>query len=70
MVTIPPGSKYLKILRRQEEFESPAVSCPKGMPRALARGKGATLEDADGNIYIDCFSWAGARHRGMPIPRS
>ena len=70
MAMIPPGSRYLEILRQQEEFESPAVSFTRGKPMALARGKGATLEGADGNIYIDCFSWTGASRQGMPIPRS
>ncbi|MFO7731557.1 MAG: aspartate aminotransferase family protein, partial [Spirochaetia bacterium] len=48
----PPGPKSQEILTYQSEHESSVVSYPKGMPMALKRGKGATLEDVDGNVYI------------------
>lgn len=68
IVTVPPGPKSQAILKYQAENESSAVSYSKGMPMALARGKGATLEDVDGNIYIDMFSGAGVMALGHAHP--
>ncbi len=68
IVVTPPGPRSLEILKMQEDLESSSVSYPKGMPMALARGKGATLEDVDDNIYIDCFSGAGVMALGHGHP--
>lgn len=68
ILTTPPGPKSREILKMQEELESSAISYPRGMPMALARGKGATLEDVDGNIFIDCFSGAGVMALGHAHP--
>lgn len=68
ILTTPPGPKSREILKMQEEMEGSAISYPKGMPMALARGKGATLEDVDGNIFIDCFSGAGVMALGHSHP--
>jgi diaminobutyrate-2-oxoglutarate transaminase len=68
IVVTPPGPRSLEILKMQEDLESSSVSYPKGMPMALERGKGATLEDVDGNIYIDCFSGAGVMALGHGHP--
>jgi diaminobutyrate-2-oxoglutarate transaminase len=65
---VPPGPKSKEILEFQAANESSAVSYSKGMPMAVARGKGATLEDADGNIYIDMFSGAGVMALGHGHP--
>ncbi len=69
IVTTPPGPKSLEILEQQAAYESSAVSYSKGMPMALERGKGATLVDVDGNVYIDFFGGAGvmALGHGHPI---
>jgi len=64
----PPGPKSQEILSYQKEHESSAVSYPKGMPMALRRGRGATLEDVDGNIYIDMFGGAGVMAVGHGHP--
>ncbi len=53
---VPPGPKSKEILEYQAANESSAISYAKGMPMAMAKGKGATIEDVDGNIYIDMFS--------------
>lgn len=68
ITTTPPGSKSREILEYQSETEGSVVSYPKGMPMALARGRGATLEDVDGNIYIDLFSGAGVMALGHGHP--
>ena len=64
----PPGPKSKEILGYQEEHESSVVSYTKGMPMALQRGRGATLEDVDGNVYIDMFGGAGVMAVGHGHP--
>ena len=58
----PPGPKSKELLEYQAAHESSAISYAKGMPMAVWRAKGATVEDMDGNIYIDCFGGAGVIH--------
>lgn len=65
---VPPGPKSKEILDFQSAHESSAVSYAKGMPMAMAKGKGATIEDVDGNIYIDMFSGAGVMAMGHGHP--
>ena len=64
----PPGPKSKEILDYQTAHESSVVSYPKGMPMALKRGRGATLEDVDGNVYIDMFGGAGVMAVGHGHP--
>ncbi|MFA5514175.1 MAG: aspartate aminotransferase family protein [Sphaerochaetaceae bacterium] len=68
IVSVPPGPKSKEILQFQWDNESSAVSYSKGMPMAIAKGKGATIEDVDGNIYIDMFSGAGVMALGHGHP--
>lgn len=63
-----PGPKSQEILNYQAEVESSVVSYPKGMPMALESGKGATLTDVDGNVYIDFFGGAGVMALGHGHP--
>jgi len=65
---VPPGPKSQEILGYQNDNESSAVSYSKGMPMAMARGRGATIEDVDGNVYIDLFSGAGVMALGHGHP--
>ncbi|NHJ12252.1 MAG: aspartate aminotransferase family protein [Candidatus Thorarchaeota archaeon] len=64
----PPGPRSREMLQRQEAIESAAVSYPKAIPVAFAEGKGATLKDVDGNIYIDFFAGAGVVNVGHCNP--
>jgi diaminobutyrate-2-oxoglutarate transaminase len=64
----PPGPESKKHLDYQFSHESSAVSYPRGMPMALRRAKGATVEDVDGNIYIDFFGGAGVMNVGHSNP--
>jgi len=66
--TTPPGPKSKEYLDYQSSCESSAVSYPKGMPMALRRAKGATVEDMDGNLYIDFFGGAGVMNVGHSNP--
>jgi diaminobutyrate-2-oxoglutarate transaminase len=65
---VPPGPKSKEILDYQAAHESSAVSYSKGMPMAVDHGKGATLVDADGNVFIDLFSGAGVMALGYSHP--
>jgi diaminobutyrate-2-oxoglutarate transaminase len=62
--TPPPGPKSKEHLDYQSSHEGSAVSYPKAMPMALNRAKGATVEDVDGNLYIDFFGGAGVMNVG------
>ena len=64
----PPGPESQKYLKYQSEHESSAVSYPRGMPMALRRAMGATIEDVDGNIFIDFFGGAGVINVGHANP--
>jgi diaminobutyrate-2-oxoglutarate transaminase len=45
--TVPPGAKSKAILDFQTSSESSAVSYPRGLPVAIARARGAAIEDVD-----------------------
>jgi len=64
----PPGPNSKEILDFQSAHEGGAVSYPRGMPMALKRGRGATVEDVDGNVYIDFFAGAGVLNVGHANP--
>jgi len=57
--TEPPGPKSKKLLQLQGKIEGNAVSYPRNIPVVMDEGKGATIKDVDGNIYIDFFGGAG-----------
>ncbi len=65
---VPPGPKSKELLDAQNAYESSVVSYPKGMPMAIKRAKGATIEDMDGNRYIDFFGGAGVMAVGHGHP--
>ena len=67
--TIPPGQKSKEFLDFQASSESSAVSYPKGLPMAIQCAKGATVEDVDGNVYIDFFGGAGVLNVGHSNPQ-
>jgi diaminobutyrate-2-oxoglutarate transaminase len=64
----PPGPESLKYL--DDAHEGSSVSYPKGMPMAIQRAKGATVEDVDGNLYIDFFGGAGVMNVGYANPNA
>ncbi|UCC38939.1 MAG: aspartate aminotransferase family protein [Candidatus Aminicenantes bacterium] len=64
----PPGPKSKAYLDYQSSHEGAAVSYPKGIPMAIRRAKGATVEDVDGNLYIDFFGGAGVMNVGHSNP--
>ncbi len=64
----PPGPQSKEMLQKQDYAESAAVSYPKAIPVAFSEGKGATLKDVDGNVYIDFFAGAGVLNVGHCNP--
>lgn len=54
-----PGPKTKTFLRLQEKIEGHAVSYPRNIPVVMESGRGATIKDVDGNIFIDFFGGAG-----------
>lgn len=65
----PPGPASQEYLNYQSSHEGSAVSYPRGMPMAIRRAKGATVEDVDGNLYIDFFGGAGVMNVGHANPQ-
>lgn len=66
--TVPPGPRSREYLDFQFENEGSAVSYSRGLPMALLRGRGATVEDVDGNVYIDFFGGAAVMNVGHANP--
>jgi diaminobutyrate-2-oxoglutarate transaminase len=64
----PPGPRSEEFLRSQASHEGGVVSYPHGVPMAIRRAKGATVEDVDGNVYIDFFAGAGVMNVGHANP--
>ena len=50
-----PGPKSLEYLNIQQELETKATTYPKQFRIALRKARGSTVEDMDGNIFIDWF---------------
>ena len=68
IVVKPPGPNSRDMCQRQDILESAAVSYPKAVPIAFEEGRGATLKDVDGNVYIDFFAGAGVLNVGHCNP--
>jgi diaminobutyrate-2-oxoglutarate transaminase len=63
-----PGPVSEQLISVQKEIEGNIVSYPVSMPIAIKRAKGAIIEDADGNLFIDFFSCAGVVNVGHSNP--
>jgi diaminobutyrate-2-oxoglutarate transaminase len=66
--TPPPGPRSQEYLDFHYSHEGSVLSYPRGMPMALRRARGATVEDVDGNLYIDFFGGAGVMGVGHANP--
>jgi len=67
--TPPPGPESRRLLERQHDLESEAVSYPKNFPIAIREARGSTIEDVDGNRYIDWISGISVLNLGHRHPR-
>lgn len=61
-------SKCLRLVEEDKAITSPAAKLPY-YPLVVRRGRGATVEDVDGNTYIDFLSSAGAINTGHCHPK-
>jgi diaminobutyrate-2-oxoglutarate transaminase len=66
--TAIPGPRSQELLRAQERMESRAFKYSRTLPIALEEGRGATLKDVDGNIFIDLFAGIGVANVGHSNP--
>src|SRR5580658_1283390 len=67
--TPPPGPESRRLLARQHDLESEAVAYPKNFPIAIKEARGSTIEDVDGNRYIDWISGISVLNLGHRHPR-
>lgn len=57
-----PGPKAEVILKRRQEATADAIHC--GYPCVIKRGKGAMIEDVDGNLFLDWIGGVGVLNIG------
>jgi len=67
IVVTPPGPKGRAIVARDEQWTS--TSYIKEYPLVIAGGKGAMVEDADGNRYIDFMAGIAVSSTGYNHPK-
>lgn len=67
IVTLPPGPKAKKIIAQDKEWASPSYI--KEYPLVAATGKGAMVEDVDGNRYIDWMAGIAVSATGYNHPK-
>jgi diaminobutyrate-2-oxoglutarate transaminase len=63
-----PGPRSAALLAEQRTYDSNALVYPHQVPLAIARGLGATVEDLDGNRFIDFSGGVGALNVGHSNP--
>src|SRR5207344_1824202 len=61
-----PGPKAKAIIDRDAHYVSPSYT--RSYPLVIARGEGATVEDVDGNIFLDCAAGIAVNATGHSHP--
>src|SRR5215210_4974807 len=61
-----PGPKARAIIERDRRFVSPSYT--RDYPLVIARGEGATVEDVDGNRFLDCAAGIAVNSTGVSHP--
>jgi 4-aminobutyrate aminotransferase-like enzyme len=69
IVTSPPGPKSRALLATQSRLETDAVAYPRYFPMAIREARGSTIEDVDGNRYIDWVAGISVLNLGHRHPR-
>jgi len=69
IVTPPPGPKSRALLAMQARLETDAVAYPKYFPMAIQEARGSTIEDVDGNRFIDWVAGISVLNLGHRHPR-
>jgi 4-aminobutyrate aminotransferase len=61
-----PGPKARAIIERDAQVVSPSYT--RTYPFVMARGSGATVEDVDGNVFLDCAAGIAVNSTGHSHP--
>jgi 4-aminobutyrate aminotransferase len=61
-----PGPKARAIIERDKAVVSPSYT--RGYPLVVERGSGATVEDVDGNVFLDCAAGIAVNSTGHSHP--
>jgi 4-aminobutyrate aminotransferase len=61
-----PGPRAKAIIERDKAVVSPSYT--RGYPLVIARGQGATVEDVDGNVFLDCAAGIAVNSTGHSHP--
>jgi 4-aminobutyrate aminotransferase len=61
-----PGPRAKAIIERDQKVVSPSYT--RGYPLVIARGQGATVEDVDGNVFLDCAAGIAVNSTGHAHP--
>jgi 4-aminobutyrate aminotransferase len=61
-----PGPKAKAIIDRDKTVVSPSYT--RGYPLVIERGSGATVEDVDGNVFLDCAAGIAVNSTGHSHP--
>jgi len=64
--TTLPGPKARAIIERDSKVVSPSYT--RDYPLVIARGEGATVEDVDGNVFLDCTAGIAVTSTGHSHP--
>ena len=64
--TVLPGPKAKALIDRDNAFVSPSYT--RGYPLVIERGTGATVEDVDGNVFLDCAAGIAVNSTGHSHP--
>jgi 4-aminobutyrate aminotransferase len=69
IVVPPPGPNSRKLLAAQARLETDAIGYPHYFPMAPRSAQGSTIEDVDGNRYIDWVAGISVLNLGHRHPR-
>jgi 4-aminobutyrate aminotransferase len=61
-----PGPKANALIARDKTVVSPSYT--RGYPLVIERGSGATVEDVDGNVFLDCAAGIAVNSTGHSHP--
>src|SRR5213078_5142921 len=61
-----PGPKAKALIDRDKTVVSPSYT--RGYPLVIERGSGATVEDVDGNVFLDCTAGIAVASTGHSHP--
>jgi 4-aminobutyrate aminotransferase len=64
--TALPGPKAKALIERDGKVVSPSYT--RDYPFVIARGQGATVEDVDGNVFLDCAAGIAVNSTGHAHP--